>query len=269
MREDIVSFVGEDEGLPFFVSMCGISYCDGSYRIERINSETCVMEYIVSGSGTVHEGKNSFIASGGDIYYLKNGRDHLYYSDADEPWTKMWMNFEGELAKSITECYGLSDRAHFRAPELKKYFSEIIDISRSAGGARIISEKIAVVFLKIVQHLAGNENSDAAVSPVARGIKEYIDNTTDFGITLDEIASKIYCSKCHAIREFRAEYGVTPYEYMLRKRFAAAAAMLKNTALPVSDIAEKTGFCDAHYFSGCFSKRFGVSPSAYRKNKLK
>lgn len=270
MREDIVSFARGESEMPFFVSMCGISYCDGSYLIERPNSLTNVIEYIVSGTGTVHENEESFCAGEGDIYFLKRGRDHLYYSDSVSPWTKIWINFEGELADRITECYGLDKKNHFYAPELKKYFIQAYEISRSGAGAKIISEDIAGVFLKLVQKLAdGHLKASENISSIASAMRKYIDNMTDFKITLDDIVKKVYCSKCHAIREFRAAYGITPYEYILRKRFEIAAAMLKNTAVSVADIAEETGFCDVHYFSGCFSKRFGVSPSAYRKNKLK
>ena len=266
MREDIVSFARENDEIPFYVSMCGISYCDGGYKIERINSPIYVIEYIVSGTGIVWEDNQSFCASEGDIYFLKRGRRHFYYSDAENPWTKIWFNFEGKLAGEIASGYGLDKIAHFHAPELKEYFMEAFEISRSGEGGRIISDNIAAVYLKLVQKLSYNNiKTQQNLSAVAEGVKEYIDNTTDYTVSMDEIAKKVYCSKCHAIREFRKVYGVTPYEYMLKKRFEIAASMLKNTALSISDIAEKLGFCDVHYFSGCFSKRFGVPPTAYRK----
>lgn len=37
MREDFIPVPVFDEGLPFTVSLAGISYCDGSYYIERKN----------------------------------------------------------------------------------------------------------------------------------------------------------------------------------------------------------------------------------------
>lgn len=268
MKEDIISFAPHEKNMPFFVSMCGISYCDGSYLIERIKSGVNVIEFIVSGSGTVKENGTEFFAAEGDIYYLKKGRDQLYYSDTETPWIKIWMNFRGELAEKITECYNLTNRQHFHAPELKEKFNEIIKIAKKGGGTKKVSEKLSVIFLEIVQRLA-EDNEEKKKSSVAEAVRKYIDGMSDFDITLDEIAQRVYCSKCHAIREFKAAYGVTPYEYILRKRFAIASDMLKNTALTISNIAEKTGFCDVRYFSSCFSERFGISPSDYRKNKLK
>ncbi|UKI35289.1 MAG: hypothetical protein L6V93_13935 [Clostridiales bacterium] len=51
--------------------MCGISYCDYSYRIERKNSELNVIEYIISGTGTVNDNGRIFNPREGDIYFFE------------------------------------------------------------------------------------------------------------------------------------------------------------------------------------------------------
>lgn len=172
----------------------------------------------------------------------------------------------GSLADAITESFGMRDKALFYALELKKYFEEIYKISRSPSSAKDISDRTAVVFLQIVQKLTALElHRGGKISPLAESVKNRIDNITDFSITLDEIVKAEAYSKCHIIREFKTAYNQTPYKYMLSKRFETAKIMLKNTAVSISDIADELNFCDVHYFSGCFSKRFGVSPSEYRK----
>lgn len=267
MYEDVVCFSAPETPLPFFVSMCGVSYCDASYRIERSNSDVSVMEYIISGCGTVNENNRIFYPGAGDIYYLKKRNNHLYYSDAENPWTKIWINFEGALAEKITECFSLSEKNYFHAPDLKPMFFDMYNISRKNTDVKSISEQISVIFLQIIQKLSDACNYDLKfASPTAAALKDLIDNMTDFTATLDDLSKKIYCSKSHAIREFRLAYNITPYEYILRNRFSVAETLLKNTRLSITEIAEKTGFCDVHYFSGMFSKRYGVSPSRYRKN---
>ena len=267
MREDIVCFNTPTKPLPFFVSMCGVSYCDASYKIERLNSSVNVIEYIISGCGTVTENNKTFYPSAGDIYYLKKRNNHLYYSDADDPWIKIWINFDGDLAEKITECFSLTGKNYFHAPDLKPLFFEMYNISRKSIDIKNISEQISVIFLQIIQKLSDKISTERNTdSPTASALKELIDNTTDFTVTLDDLSKKIYCSKSHAIREFRSAYNITPYEYILRNRFSVAETLLKNTWLSISEIAEKTGFCDVHYFSGMFAKRYGISPSKYRKN---
>lgn len=267
MHEDIICFNTPSKPLPFFVSMCGVSYCDASYKIERSNSGVNVLEYIISGCGTVIENNKTFYPCAGDIYYLKKRNNHLYYSDADDPWIKIWINFEGTLAEKITECFSLTEKNCFHAPDLKPLFFKMYNISRKSTDVKNISEQISVIFLKIIQRLSDKSSTDLnTASPTASALKELIDNTTDFTVTLDDLSKKIYCSKNHAIREFRLAYNITPYEYILRIRFSAAETMLKNTRLSISEIAGKTGFCDVHYFSGMFKKRYGIAPSDYRKS---
>lgn len=265
MKEDIVSFA-ENKDMPFRVLMCGISYCDCNYRIERRNSGLNVIEYILSGTGTVNDNGRIFHPCEGDIYFLKRGENHLYYSDADEPWTKIWLNFSGRLAAKIIESLHLEKEVYFHAPELKKYFYEFYEISRSGIGTKEVCEKSAVVFLSLAQKLCGHcGDKISANKSVAYKVKNYIDDMTEYSQKLDDIAIKMSYSKNHIIREFKAEFGITPYEYMLRRRFEIAASLLKNTVYSVSEISEKLGFCDVRYFSGQFGARYGAPPSEYRK----
>ena len=96
MYEDIICFTPEKD-YPFTVSMTGISYCDGSYIINRPHSFTSCIEYIIEGSGTVMCNNRRYTAKKGDVYLLREGTDHYYYSDTDTPWTKIWINFTGRL----------------------------------------------------------------------------------------------------------------------------------------------------------------------------
>ena len=190
MYEDIISFTRQNDGAPFFAGMCGISYCDGTYHITRNNSNISVIEYVVSGIGTVTENNNTFEAGEGDVYILdvyilKEGSFHDHYSDSDNPWVKIWLNFSGELARQITRCYGLENYAHFHAPEIKPLFDEIYTISRSKKSPSDISDDIAGCFLKIAQSLSYKiRDMQTCGSSVALRLKEQIDNMTDFLISV-------------------------------------------------------------------------------------
>lgn len=269
MKEDIISFV-YDKSLPFSVTMCGISYCDGSYEMHRKNSDVSVIEYILSGCGTVSVNGKSFCAEKDDIYFLKKGEDQLYYSDSENPWIKIWMNFSGTLSDSITECHNLSDIHLFHAPNLKKYFFDIYKIARSGGNVKDVSEKCANVFLIIAQKLADvTIEENRSKYGIAQKAKAYIDEKNYFSMNLDDSAASLSYSKNHIIRAFKQQYKITPYEYMQNRRFSIAESLLKNSAYSVSEIAEKLSFCDVRYFSTCFSKKYGASPTEYRKRLAK
>jgi two-component system response regulator YesN len=44
-----------------------------------------------------------------------------------------------------------------------------------------------------------------------------------------------------------------------------AAFLIKNSNIPIAEIALKVGFNDSNYFSKCFKSHFGVPPSTYQK----
>ena len=67
------------------------------------------------------------------------------------------------------------------------------------------------------------------------------------------------------LRTFQSVVHQTPLQYLSALRLNAAAAMLKNGTMPVSEIAFACGFHDSNYFSKCFRKHFHCTPSSYRR----
>ena len=108
MREDIY-YVGSPSGdTPFRICIAGISYCDGSYRIRRTDSDVMSIEYIYDGSGTVEYGGHTYHPEKDDVYMVLQGRDQVYYSDEKTPWKKIWFNASGVLINALTDAYGLT-----------------------------------------------------------------------------------------------------------------------------------------------------------------
>jgi AraC-like DNA-binding protein len=74
-------------------------------------------------------------------------------------------------------------------------------------------------------------------------------------------------SKYHFIKVFKQAMGATPQAYMNLLLIDKAKLLLKNTALPISEIARELGVDDSLYFSRLFKKHCGVSPARYRANR--
>ena len=64
---------------------------------------------------------------------------------------------------------------------------------------------------------------------------------------------------------FRAETGTTLGQYHLGLRLAEACRLLALTGLPITEIADRTGFCNQKHFSSLFKRKIGVAPFAYRR----
>lgn len=73
MKEDLYPFLPTRDNPTFFAELIGISYCDGTYLIQRKNSRLYVLEYVIAGTGTIIIDGKQYTASAGDIYLLQAG----------------------------------------------------------------------------------------------------------------------------------------------------------------------------------------------------
>ncbi len=82
---------------------------------------------------------------------------------------------------------------------------------------------------------------------------------------IEEIVEFSNLSAATLNRLFRRHLGASPHQWILRQRVERAAEFLRTSRMPISAVAEQTGFCDQFYFSKCFKREFGVNPLHYRK----
>lgn len=70
-------------------------------------------------------------------------------------------------------------------------------------------------------------------------------------------------------RRFNAAFGITAREFLIRTRVLAAARLLEESNLTVSEIAARTGFVDASSFAEQFKIRCRMTPTDYRCHSRK
>lgn len=93
----------------------------------------------------------------------------------------------------------------------------------------------------------------------------FIHENYDSRITLEEIASSALISKRECLRCFQDCIHRTPFEYLQDYRLEMAEKLLKNTDLPITDIAMRTGFGNAAYFGKVFKSAIHKTPGNFRK----
>jgi AraC family transcriptional regulator, L-rhamnose operon transcriptional activator RhaR len=67
-------------------------------------------------------------------------------------------------------------------------------------------------------------------------------------------------------RTFRQVTGTTPHNYLVQLRICHAKRAIQTTSDSITEIAFASGFHDSNYFSSCFSRMTGLSPSEYRRH---
>ena len=82
--------------------------------------------------------------------------------------------------------------------------------------------------------------------------------------SLAEAAELLSKNIWYLSREIRRKTGKTFTEIVQEKRLAQAVFLLKNTMLPVSEIAISVGYENISYFHRIFTARFGMTPRNFR-----
>ena len=98
---------------------------------------------------------------------------------------------------------------------------------------------------------------------VARAVA-YIRGHACNGIAVDDVLRAVPQARRLLERRFKKLLGRTPHEEILRVQLDRVKALLAQTDLSLSEIAERCGFAHVEYLSVVFKKKAGVPPSQYR-----
>ena len=206
----------------------------------------------------------------GVAYPIKKG--HLRIGSPGEktysllPFRTKYIRFSanGRLA----EIFGSLPR-YFRSRhpyELEVMLDEIISLQQSRKNDLMLVGKVMTLLATVV-----NESKSSMIEGVSEAVleaKSFINTHLSEPIALTDIASAVNLSPNYLHTVFKRSVGMTPRDYLTEKRLSLAAELLCTTSLSISEIAERCGFCNQQYLSGMFSKRFLLTPSAYRRKNV-
>lgn len=266
MYEELYACDTTSINLPSKVVLCGTSYCDGTYTIDRPKSEFGVMEYVISGTGVIYANGKKYTASAGDTYFLPPNVDQYYYSDSRDPWVKVFFNMTGNLMHQLANEYSFGGTVVFKNCDTKSLITEMVNIAQNRNYTPYeIQEKSLMQVQKIFMHIYHNTRNRENLPEELHTLKDYIDSNITGSITLEMMAAKIFRSKNYVIRLFKQHLGVTPYDYFLDKKMELSKQLLSTTAMPIKQISNYLNFDTPRYFSQSFTKKYGITPAAYRK----
>ena len=244
--------------------ICGTTFPDKKYHINRPQSKVACIEYIEVGSGIVYIGGEKFCPKTGDSYFLPAGKNHLYFSDEKQPWKKHFINISGKLIENLAEGYGIGDISHFEGLDTSEELKRIIELARS-GSDDCTKELIGIInelFLKMHNHI--KEKSEHR--GIEAEMKDFLNTQITSKFQIELLCKHISKSESQTIRIFKNAYGITPYAYVLGKKIGLAQKMLTDTNLSVKQIATKLCFVDEYYFSNTFKQKTGYTPTQYRRS---
>jgi AraC family transcriptional regulator len=135
-------------------------------------------------------------------------------------------------------------------------------VARGLGTALVthLSERRAAA----TAALATPPAPSALPSPTLGRVLEYVARHLDTPLSLERLAAVAGMDLFRFARAFKQSTGSSPHRYLLEARIVRAKELLRDRALPITEIALQTGFATPSHFSVTFRRITGVTPRAFR-----
>lgn len=126
-----------------------------------------------------------------------------------------------------------------------------------------VEKWIFSICVKIKKYISKNRQDTCKM--IVNNAVEYLKaNYSDSGITIDKVCSMLHISPTYFSTIFKRETKYTFINYLTHLRMETAKEILRSTNFKTFEIARMVGYSEPNYFSYCFKKNFGISPSEYR-----
>jgi len=172
-----------------------------------------------------------------------------------------------------TAVLGFEERLRPRSGRIDQALRRMRGIAQSGGDAEGGFYDLALGMVELRAELAREigrlpaarvSTREELHSRVQKG-RQAMDEMLTEKLPLKNIARLAHLSPFHFHRAFCAVFGETPHAYRTRRRLERAARLLKETDVPVIDVCLDMGFESPASFSTLFRRRYGASPTQFRR----
>lgn len=234
-----------------------------------------ILIFCKNGMGAIDILGKTYIIKKDMVILIPKDTPHTYFSSNENPWTIMWLHFNGSHAEYYINKFENSFLVELKLEnsiKLESLFNEILNLLEKGVNEKslLFSSQCLNYILSIITF-----HNDSFIEKIKIS-RDYLNSAVEFmiknlekNLALDDIANAIYLSKSHLSLIFKQETGCSPVEFFIKLKIQHSCSMLKYTDWNIKRIATRFGYEDQYYFSRVFKKIMDVSPSEYRKENSK
>jgi two-component system response regulator YesN len=257
----------------------GLKEINGSYR----QSLTALQNKIIVGSGKVIVYNRLAAEIKTRSFYPSEINEKLMFNLRLNDWTEVMRHID-EVFQHIRDQKFLSeftqlvvmslvslclsyitDAGHNISEILGEDFSPI----RETGQLEDLDQTyqwIVAIFHKTL-HSVGN-NKISRSRKILETVKEFIlENYMAMELSVDTVSKHVYMDSSYLYKIFKKELNMSVSDFITHTRMEKAKEIINQGNIRISDIAEMLGYSDAGYFSKCFKKYYGQTPSEYENQR--
>ena len=251
----------------------GREHCNPDYRIDRASFGYALVEFVTEGAGWVRLGGAKTTEIGpGSVVVCRRTTALEMATDPARPMVKYFLCLSGDDALKRLARAGLAvDRVSALTAhgEVRSVLDDLVREGQRPGAraAEICGVLFELLLLKLAD--AAPRGGDRGEGEAAREnflrCKAILDEQAERLMTLEEAAAAAQLDVSSVCRLFRRFQGISPYQYLLRRKMNLAAEFLVDGRGLVKEAAQRVGFTDPYHFSRCFKAVHGVAPSGLQR----
>jgi AraC-like DNA-binding protein len=230
---------------------------------------------VISGNGWhVWNDEPQFITSG-EVFYVRPQDRHAFDEVHDLHLTNILYRPSDRLLgperiQHLLENPETRQRWQLTEDSLRKLEPLIAELTREVRSDEPHSDVMAEsLFIQLAVALWRHRipiDCDDLQMPVPIGhVLAYLRRNCTSDLNVVDVARRAGYGLRTFTRMFREATATTPHNYLVQLRIGCAMQAIRTTSDSITDIAYASGFNDSNYFSSCFSKQTGLSPSEYRR----
>lgn len=244
---------------------------------------------VKEGSGIYHIGDQVYDLSPGDVMIINNIEPHGIVLEKDQRLTNMVVHFEPKFVWQENNAFDLRylkiffnrssnfshklDNNNPATPRIRQLFWELEEEFRLKEPEYLLMIKVKLLNLLVLllRHYGyvNKHDTDEHLNElkIINQVTDYIDQHFDKEIKLKELAEIAFMNPAYFSTFFKKYNGVSPIDYIIRKRVSKAMDYLSSTDKTILEISGLCGFNNSANFNKMFKKITSMTPTEFKKSK--
>ncbi len=258
-----------------FMKSCGIQKCLPDHAYPRCAREGYHLHVVLSGKGRYWVGNQCFHIRAGQMFLLKDMEEVFYQADSADPWHYVWVTYGGKQAKDYMEMAGFTGGTYVLdsgkdTTDFMNLVLEILKRQHMRVSTEVCRWGLAIQYLSLAiesweqDNAAQSKRNDLTPADYVQYAVKFIRSNYQH-VRISEVAEYIGINRTYLTEIFKERMFMSPQEYLLQVRMSKSKELLQQKNITIGMVANEVGYDDQMTFSKVFKKRFGISPSDYRR----
>lgn len=265
-----LDFNNEKRG-SLYVNCCGCSQTQPLHSFGPAVKPHYLIHFVLSGRGIFRSRDKEYHLEAGYGFLIEPEELAFYQADGQDPWTYVWVGFDGSEAEGYLRAMGLSGRHPIfksgRSGELYDTVRDMMEHNTFGMANDLRRNGLLSIFLSLIAadaDVVEQNEADRGNAYVRKAVAFIQTNYCD-PIKVTDVAEYVCINRSYLYTLFQNYLGMSPQQFLTAFRITKARELLESTSYSIESIALSCGYADALNFTKAFRGMKGMSPSAFRK----